>query len=676
MSCQVIFQPAGRRGTVASGKNLLEAARELGVDIESPCGGAGVCGKCRVKIEAGFFPKFGIMSGLEHLSPVTEEEKQVLSKEELANNYRLACLTKITGSVLVFVPEESRGAKQVVLETGTQRSITVDPAVRKYQLKLASRSLGDPRGDWEFLRETLVREHQLSPGITPDYSVLRKIPVALREKDGEVTVWVWQDQEVIAVESGFREELYGVAIDVGTTTVAAYLCNLETGEVAATKSLMNPQVRYGEDVLSRITYTNTNPQGLANLNQAIIEGINQAISALTGEIGLLPHQVADLTLVFNTAMHHIALNLEPQFLGHAPFLPAVKEALDLKAKDLGINISPGAWVHVLPVEAGFVGPDNMAVIIAEEPYNSPGVKLIIDIGTNGEIVLGDKTFLASTSCATGPALEGAQITFGMRAAEGAIERVRIDPETLSKLIAGLVLLNLWELLTLKFNVFPLPYFPSISKVVSVLFSDWKLLGISTLYSLRLLALGYGIGVLVGIPTGIAMGWYQRANYWLNPILRVIGPIPSTAWIPIAMVIFPTSFAASVFLIALGTWFPVTVMTWSGIANVNKSYFEVARTLGGSEWYLIRKVALPAALPLIFIGLFMGMGVSFVTLVVGEMLGVKAGLGWYIQWAQGWAEYAKVYASLLVMALLFSSIITLVFRLRDRVLVWQKGLIKW
>lgn len=430
MSCQVIFQPAGRRGTVASGKNLLEAARELGVDIESPCGGAGVCGKCRVKIEAGFFPKFGIMSSLEHLSPVTEEEKQVLSKEELANNYRLACLTKVTGSVLVFVPEESRGAKQIVLETGTQRTVTVNPAVRKYQLKLASRSLGDPRGDWEFLRETLVREHELSPGITPDYSVLRKIPAVLREKDGEVTVWVWQDQEVIAVESGFREELYGVAIDVGTTTVAAYLCNLETGEVAATKSLMNPQVRYGEDVLSRITYANTNPQGLANLNQAIIEGINQAISALTGEIGLLPHQVADLTLVFNTAMHHIALNLEPQFLGHAPFLPAVKEALDLKAKDLGINISPGAWVHVLPVEAGFVGPDNMAVIIAEEPYNSPGVKLIIDIGTNGEIVLGNKNFLASTSCATGPALEGAQITFGMRAAEGAIERVCIDPETL------------------------------------------------------------------------------------------------------------------------------------------------------------------------------------------------------------------------------------------------------
>ncbi len=248
--------------------------------------------------------------------------------------------------------------------------------------------------------------------------------------------------------------------------------------------------------------------------------------------------------------------------------------------------------------------------------------------------------------------------------------------TLPKIIAGLVFVNIWEILTLKLSLFPLPYFPSISKVITVLLSDWKLLGISTLYSTRLLAAGYGIGILVGIPTGVTMGWYKRFNYWLTPALKLIGPIPATAWIPVAMAVFPTSFSASVFLIALGTWFPVTIMTWSGIANVSKSYFEVARTLGGSEWYLIRKVALPAALPLIFIGLFMGMGVSFVTLIVAEMLGVKAGLGWYIQWAQGWAEYAKVYATLFIMAILFSGIITLIFRLRDRVLVWQKGLIKW
>lgn len=234
----------------------------------------------------------------------------------------------------------------------------------------------------------------------------------------------------------------------------------------------------------------------------------------------------------------------------------------------------------------------------------------------------------------------------------------------------------WDLVTLKFALLPLPYFPSPAVVLAALISERDILGLSVLHSLRLLAIGYAIGLAVGLPTGVLMGWSPRFHYWLNPPLRVIGPIPATAWIPIAMVVFPTSFTASVFLIALSCWFPLTVMTWSGIANVNKSYYEVARSLGASEWYLVSRVALPAALPTIFVGLFMGLGMSFVTLIVGEMLGVKAGLGWFITWAQGWAEYGKVYAALIVMSLLFSAIITLLFRFRDRVLAWQKGLIKW
>lgn len=242
--------------------------------------------------------------------------------------------------------------------------------------------------------------------------------------------------------------------------------------------------------------------------------------------------------------------------------------------------------------------------------------------------------------------------------------------------AALVVVFIWELLTLKFAVLPLPYFPSPGAVVNALISDWKLLGISTLHSLRLLASGYFIGLIVGLPTGIFMGWSPRFNYWLSPVLRFIGPIPATAWIPIAMAVFPTSFTASIFIIALSSWFPISVMSWSGVSNVSKSYYEVARTLGGSEFFLITRVAVPAAFPSIFVGLFMGLGISFVTLVVGEMLGVKAGLGWYMQWAQGWAEYVKVYAALIVMAVIFSGIITLLFRLKDRILVWQKGLIKW
>ncbi|NPV92786.1 MAG: ABC transporter permease subunit [Firmicutes bacterium] len=230
--------------------------------------------------------------------------------------------------------------------------------------------------------------------------------------------------------------------------------------------------------------------------------------------------------------------------------------------------------------------------------------------------------------------------------------------------------------TTKLGLLPMPFFPAPGGVLAVFFRDWSMLGLSIVYSLRLLGLGYLIGLLVGLPTGIFMGWSARFNYWVTPVLKLIGPIPSTAWIPITLVVFPTSFAASVFIIALAAWFPITVMAWSGIANVNKSYYEVARTLGGNSRYLITKVAIPAALPTIFVGLFMGMGTSFVSLVVGELLGVKAGLGWYIQWAQGWAEYSKVYAALLIMALIFSGLITLLFKLRDRVLVWQKGLIKW
>ncbi len=241
------------------------------------------------------------------------------------------------------------------------------------------------------------------------------------------------------------------------------------------------------------------------------------------------------------------------------------------------------------------------------------------------------------------------------------------------LLTGIIL---WDVVTLKFGLLPLPYFPSPAAVVGALVTEREILAVSVLYSLRLLFIGYGLGILIGLPTGLLMGWYPRAHYWLNPVLRMIGPIPATAWIPIAMVIFPTSFIASVFLLVLACWFPITVMTMSGVANVNKNYYEVARSLGASEAYLLLKVALPAAMPTIFVGLFMSLGFGFITLIVAEMLGVKAGLGWFITWAQGWAEFSKVYAVLIVMACLFSGLITLLFRVRDQVLSWQKGLIKW
>ncbi|HEX9059784.1 MAG TPA: ABC transporter permease subunit [Clostridia bacterium] len=242
--------------------------------------------------------------------------------------------------------------------------------------------------------------------------------------------------------------------------------------------------------------------------------------------------------------------------------------------------------------------------------------------------------------------------------------------------AVLIAFEVWDILTLKLALLSLPFFPGPDKVLGVFKEDWALILKSMFYSLRLMLIAYAIGTVAGLITGISIGWNKTINYWVMPVLRMIGPIPATAWIPIVMIVFPTTFAASVFLIFLAVWFPVTIMTSSGISSVRNSYFEVARTLGADNKYLIFKVAIPAAYPNIFIGLFMGMSSSFITLIVAEMLGVKAGLGWYINWAQGWAEYSKVYACLFVISIIFSGILTLLFKVKDKVLIWQKGLIKW
>lgn len=247
----------------------------------------------------------------------------------------------------------------------------------------------------------------------------------------------------------------------------------------------------------------------------------------------------------------------------------------------------------------------------------------------------------------------------------------------SLFITVVILLTLiYETITLKEALLPLPFFPSPAKILEAYVTDWAVLLKSVAYSMRLLILGYFIGMMLGIPSGLMMGWYRNFGYWLNPFVRIIGPIPATAWIPVILVAFPTSFSGSVFLIALSVWFPVTVMTCSGVCNINKSYFEIARTLGADERYQLLKIALPGAAPTIFVGMFMGLGSAFVTLIAAEMLGVKAGLGWYINWAQGWAEYYKLYAALGISAIMCSGCTSLLFKVRDRMLSWQKGTVKW
>ena len=244
------------------------------------------------------------------------------------------------------------------------------------------------------------------------------------------------------------------------------------------------------------------------------------------------------------------------------------------------------------------------------------------------------------------------------------------------LVALALGLALWELVTAKLSLLPRPFFAAPQSILEVFTDDWPRLGESVLRSLWLLLPATLIGAAVGFVTGVAIGWSRAAGYWVHPLLRVVGPVPAVAWIPIAFFVFPTSHSASTFLIALATFFPVAVLTYSGVAAVSSAYYDVARTMGASSWFLIRRVAVPAALPSVFVGLFMGLGASFSVLVVAEMLGVKAGLGWYMQWAQGWAAYANMYAALMIMALMCSTLITLLFRLRDRVLVWQRGLVRW
>ena len=423
---QVVFQPSGRRGEIEAGKSVLEAARTLGVGIEAACGGARVCGKCRVIVETGRFEKLNLVSAADHVSPVGDVEKKFLTAEELSRGYRLACNAFLYDDLVVTVPEESRSAKQVILEKGRERIVEVRPAVKNITVTLPAASLSDFRDDRQRLLDALEKETGLK-NLSVDYPVLKELPQILRDGSWTVTATLWQEKEVIRVAPGTRKTSLGAAVDVGTTTLAAFLCDLTTGEVLAKASRMNPQIGYGEDVLARISYAASEAEGREKLQASIIEALNALTADMTEKAGFSASDVDEMVLVYNTAMHHLALGLDPRYVGRAPFAPAASAPLDVKARDLGVKINPSGNVHSLPVEAGFVGADNMAVLLAEEPYNGDKIKLIIDIGTNGEIDLGNKNRLLSTSCATGPALEGAQIAFGMRAAPGAIERVKIDP---------------------------------------------------------------------------------------------------------------------------------------------------------------------------------------------------------------------------------------------------------
>jgi len=433
----VIFQPSGRRGRVPLGATIMEASRLLGVGIEALCGGLQVCGKCRVLIEAGRFPKYGIDSQCDHAGPWREAEGEHLSLEERAAGYRLACAARIDGDLLIYVPEESRPGKQVVSKDARPIVIEIDPAVKSYSVTLDRASLEEPTADLERLQHALKRDHGIGGGLTIDVKALRSLPQCIREGAGHLTASIWMDQEIIRLQPGEAEHCYGLALDIGTTTLAGYLCDLHSGTVVATASAMNPQIQFGEDVISRINYHLNNADGLAHLQETVIEGLNRLVEKVLSppdppyEHVIHRGDIVDVAVCGNTLMQHLLLGLDPESLGMTPFVPAHHAGLNIRARDLGIDVNPSARIFILPNEAGFVGGDNIGVMLMEAPQKSEDTVLIIDIGTNGELIIGNRQRLicSTCSCATGPALEGAQIEFGMRAAPGAIERVRIAPDT-------------------------------------------------------------------------------------------------------------------------------------------------------------------------------------------------------------------------------------------------------
>ncbi len=425
----VIFTPSGRRGRFETGTTVLDAARSLGVDIDSVCGGRGICGRCQVTQGLGEFPKHGIVSEPSHLSAFASLEATYRDEKGLAADRRLSCTAQVCGDVLIDVPPESQVHRQVVRKGLDVRDFIVDPVVRLHYVEVTPPELASPSGDLARLFEALEREWQLT-GLEADLEVIRALQPALEKGAYGVTVAVHEGRQVIGIWPGLHETAYGVAIDIGSTTIAGHLANLADGAVLASNGVMNPQIRFGEDLMSRVSYAMMHPEGAGEMTIAVRKALDGLIASLAMRAGIKRAEILELTLVGNPIMHHLLLGIDPTPLGGAPFALATDRAVKTTAAELGLLTHPGARVYVLPCIAGHVGADTAGVILAEEPHEAERMTLVVDVGTNAEIVLGDKRRLLAASSPTGPAFEGAQISGGQRAAPGAIERVRIDRDTL------------------------------------------------------------------------------------------------------------------------------------------------------------------------------------------------------------------------------------------------------
>jgi uncharacterized 2Fe-2S/4Fe-4S cluster protein (DUF4445 family) len=427
--CLVVFTPSGRRGRVEQGTTVLEAARRLGVDLDSVCGGRGICGRCQVEVSEGEHAKHGITSSAASLTPVSEVELTYAAERGLADGRRLGCTAGVAFDVVVDVPPESQVYRQVVRKEADAHPIEVDPVVRLYYVDVAEPDLASPAGDLQRLRQALEAEWGLA-GLAVDQSVLHDLQEALRAGGWSVTVSVHDGDTITGVWPGLHDRAYGIAFDVGSTTVAGHLCDLTSGEVLASAGEMNPQIRFGEDLMSRVSYVMLHPGSVKELTKAVRGCLAKLTAELARDAGIERTDVLEVTFVGNPVMHHLLLGLDPTELGGAPFALAVDEALRLRAVELGLPVHPGTRAYVLPCIAGHVGADTAGMILSEGPHLGDEVNLLVDVGTNAEIVLGNRERLLAASSPTGPAFEGAQISSGQRAAPGAIERVRVDPETL------------------------------------------------------------------------------------------------------------------------------------------------------------------------------------------------------------------------------------------------------
>ena len=424
----IVFMPSGKRGRFPRGTAVLEAARSLGVDIDSVCGGRAICGRCQVEIAEGEFAKHGINSTTNNVSGPGEAEGRYRERRGLGETRRLGCQTKLDSDVVIDVPASSQVHRQVVRKPHEDHDIAINPVVQAHFVEVPQPTLDEALGDLERLYGTLANEWDLHDlGCEP--SVLRSLQAALAAGKRQVTVAVRNGSRVIAVWPGLREKLYGIAFDVGSTTVAAHLCDLASGEVVASAGKMNPQIRYGEDLMSRVSYIMMNPGGEATLIAAVRSAMNELVEEVAASAEIEVADVVEVTVVGNPIMQHLVLGISPVELGTAPFALATDSSVDVRASDIGLSINAGGHVYALPCIAGHVGADAAGVLLAEAPQRHDGVSLIVDVGTNAEILLGDAGRLLAASSPTGPAFEGAQISGGQRAAPGAIERVRIDRET-------------------------------------------------------------------------------------------------------------------------------------------------------------------------------------------------------------------------------------------------------